>query len=718
MANWDSAIKWSGSRGLAQYAKHIPWLRRETLYKFVNKGVAPPAGLPRLTRDEIWDPRPEIQRQMDSKPGFLEALLRDRIKKIRSGVLAGPIHGGLLANIGGKSVIVMPSQDLYNSNLALMAAEQDKTHLCYDFSRNLIGNVALKGGTDSYRSQDLSSLYSNDENTCSLDQLRDKAAFCAAFDAAGKYNIKGYFSQCRANMELRRYQAELLPTGGGTFAVYINMNIKFGNTKAVSWCRAGFSAIHRALDTIAPEVFSTSSFHAPSSLGMKPSSWLIQAIPREKGPCRERGSWFNKWKTRSDRPQTAAETIESSLIFVGGTVVGAVDRGVVPATAAADERIRKAVGSLRAHGIKISEAKIEPAAESITVAGTELNFRDNSLSFPTEKWLAFDKIVGAVTGAKGEISIETILRATRVAVEVSNLFHPIRAYLAPICRWAALYARIREGNITERLRKKRILKETRLEVPEILRDLLAWGWRWAQERRVVHCHHLLMSRNDATCTISADVAGEQRIRTGMGAINHSTLQMFREDISRNHQLSNWPRDWQESCCALGALEVLTRPGDTVVFHESKRTTYNDMLSCKADAMPAPFVIRFAQICNEKNLTLLPKKHPDESLNNSNRAIRSRLKGIHSIRNMKTNSPSSWAFPKESTIFDKKCGDWGIDPERIEVISWNWRRTYEAWMKIQTNYSLLDHPRTKGQDRFPFYSSSKSGLVFQGGRFRA
>ena len=86
--------------------------------------------------------------------------------------------------------------------------------------------------------------------------------------------------------------------------------------------------------------------------------------------------------------------------------------------------------------------------------------------------------------------------------------------------------------------------------------------------------------------------------------------------------------------------------------------------------------------------------------------------------MKTNSPSSWAFPKESTIFDKKCGDWGIDPERIEVISWNWRRTYEAWMKIQTNYSLLDHPRTKGQDRFPFYSSSKSGLVFQGGRFRA
>ena len=266
MGKWEPTIKWKGNGGLAQYAKGIPRRGREALYRFVNEGLAPPDGLPSFTRDEIWDPTREIQRQMDSRPGFLEALLRDRIKKIRSGVLAGPIPEGLLARIGGEPVIVMPSQDLYLSNLALTELEQNKTHLRYDSSRNPIGRVTLKKRTNSFGKKDLSSFYSKGEKTGSFAQYRDKAAFCAAFDAAGKYDITGYFHQCRAHKDLRRYQAELLPIGGGSFAVYINMNIMFGNTKAVSWCRKGFSTIHRALDTIEPEVFSTTSFRPPPLL--------------------------------------------------------------------------------------------------------------------------------------------------------------------------------------------------------------------------------------------------------------------------------------------------------------------------------------------------------------------------------------------------------------------------------------------------------------------
>ena len=46
--------------------------------------------------------------------------------------------------------------------------------------------------------------------------------------------------------------------------------------------------------------------------------------------------------------------------------------------------------------------------------------------------------------------------------------------------------------------------------------------------------------------------------------------------------------------------------------------------------------------------------------------------------------SRWELLSEHRIFDKK---WGVDPERIEVTTWNWRRTYETWMRIQTNYSF-------------------------------
>ena len=682
MGKWEPTIKWKGNGGLAQYAKGIPRRGREALYRFVNEGLAPPDGLPSFTRDEIWDPRREIQRQMDSRPGFLEALLRDRIKKIRSGVLAGPIPEGLLARIGGEPVIVMPSQDLYLSNLALMELEQNKTHLRYDSSRNPIGRVTLKKRTNSFGKKDLSSFYSKGEKTGSFAQYRDKAAFCAAFDAAGKYDITGYFHQCRAHKDLRRYQAELLPIGGGSFAVYINMNIMFGNTKAVSWCRKGFSTIHRALDTIEPEVFSTTSFRPPSSFDLKtiPSSLREsrrgrREIPLSSSAFRE-GGWFDNWKKMSDRPQAIKDTIESSLIFVGNTVVGAMDRGAVPATEAADERIKKAVGYLRAHGIKISEAEIEPAAESLIVTGTELNFRNKTLSFPAEKWHAFDEKVRAVTEAKGEVSIETILRATGVAVQVSNLFRPIKAYLVPICRWAALYAFIPEGNTFERLNKRRILKETRLKVPKILRDLLARGWRVAQERKVTHCRHLLASRRDATCIISADVVGKEGFgtRTGMGAINLSTQQMFRASIDDKHPLANWSKDCQESCCALGALEVLTRPGDIVILHEHDKMTFKETVSSPGEVtIQAPFAIRFAQICDEKNLIVLPQKETNKKRDTRPGAIRV--------------APSSrWVFPKERGIFDKRCGDWGVDPKRIEVIRWNWRRTYETWMKIQTNYS--------------------------------
>ncbi len=382
----------------------------------------------------------------------------------------------------------------------------------------------------------------------------------------------------------------------------------------------------------------------------------------------------------SGSPQAIADTIESSLILVDDTVVGAVDRGAVPATEAADERISKAVGYLRAHGIKISEAEIEPAAESLVVTGTELNFRDKTLSFPAEKWHAFDERVRAVTEAKGEVSIETILRATGAAVQVSNLFRPIKAYLVPICRWAALYAFIREGNTFERLNKRRIFRETRLKVPKILRDLLARGWRAAQERKVAHCRQILASRRDATCVISADVAGKEEFgtRMGMGAINLSTQQMFRVLIADKHPLSDWPKDRQESCCALGALEVLTRPGDIVVFHKYDKMTFKETASSPREVMiQAPFAIRFAQICDEKNLIVL--SHTIGS-------NKKRDKGLGAIRS----PPSSrWVFPREHGIFDKKCGDWGVDPKCIEVIGWNWRRTYETWMKIQTNYSSLD-----------------------------
>ena len=695
MGKWEPAIKWRGNRGLAQYKRIIPprsqylgGQPRETLYRFVVEGLAPPDGLPTFTRDEIGDPRHEIQRQMDSKPGFLEALLRDRIKKIRSGILAGPIPGGLLAEIGGKPVIVMPSQDSYNSNLALMGVEQDKNHLCFKVTPKNPLLLRFEKGTDSCASQDLSSLYSNGENTCTFPQLQDKAAFCAAFDAAGKYDITGFFSQCRAHEDLRRYQAELLPMGGGTFAVYINMNIMFGNAKAVSWCRAGLSAIHRALDTIEPEVFSTSGFHTPSSFDLKPSKpWRT----------REGEGWFGEWKTYTQGGNHRTNTIQPSLLSAGDTVVGAVDRGVVPATVVADERIKKAVGSLRAHGIKISEAKIEPAAESMIVTGTELNFRDKTLSFPAEKWHTFDEKVRAVTEAGGEVSIESILQATEVAAEVANLFCPIKAYLIPICKWTAQYAFIREGNTFERLRKRRILKETQLKVPKILSDLLARGWRRAQERRVVHCRHLLMLRKDATCKISADIAGRKSRRLGMGAINHSTLQMFREEIPRDHPLSDWKKDCQESCCFLGALEVLTRPGDMVIFHEPNKTTLNDKISFRVEGMQAAFVIRFAQICDEKNLIIRPRRYS-----------RKRWKKLRMIRNARTDHPSRWVLPKERTTFDKKCGNWGIDPKRTETISWNWRRTYDTWMRIQANYSLLNRLCTIGQSWFPLYSPSKSG----------
>ncbi len=70
--------------------------------------------------------------------------------------------------------------------------------------------------------------------------------------------------------------------------------------------------------------------------------------------------------------------------------------------------------------------------------------------------------------------------------------------------------------------------------------------------------------------------------------------------------------------------------------------------------------------------------------------------------------SRWVLPKEQTAFDKKCGYWGIDPKRAETISWNWRRTYDTWMRIQANYSLLNRLCTIGQSWFPLYSPSKSG----------
>mgnify|MGYP001254500326 CR=1 FL=1 len=673
MENWESRMKWRGNKGLARDTGGIRKRQRNFLKKFVIEGLAPPDGLPTFTRDQFPDPIRDMQKQMKSKPGFLEALLTDRIKKIKLGALAGPIPGGLRAKIDGKPVLVMPS----------FGVEQPgKTRLCYDFSRNPLDNEIPKRIIDSAWRKDFNSFYSKDEKTCSFDLYPDKAAFCVAFDAAGKYDLTGYYSQCRAHKDLRRFQAELLPMGGGRFALYINMNIMFGNAKAVSWCGTGNSVIHKALDSIKPEVLTTKHFRLPSSIDLK-SSPQNEVLRKEKYgnptpllPSSFRdGKWYADWKRKTGCPEDIAATIETFLIHVDDTVVGAVNRGAVPATVVADERIRTAVGYLRARGIEVSDAKIEPAAEIMIVTGTELNFRDKTLSFPAEKWETFDERVRAVTEAEGEVSIETILKATGVAAHVSGLFRQIKVYLAPICRWTALYYSVREGEAIEWLR----VKETRLEVPKVLSKLLAKGWRRAKARKVAHCRHLLASRIDATCIISADAAGkkigdtwetgsrEPILHAGMGAINHTTHQAYREMIPHNHPLSDWRIDCQESLCALGALEELARSGDVVAFHEDNKTTYNDMLSLKADAMQAAFVIRLAQICDEKNLIVLPQD------------TRS---GV-----ILADPLSRWELLSEHRIFDKKCRDWGVDSERIKVTTWNWRRTYETWMRIQTNYSF-------------------------------
>ena len=131
MENWESRMKWRGNKGLARDTGGILKRQRNFLKKFVIEGLAPPDGLPTFTRDQFPDPIRDMQKQMKSKPGFLEALLTDRIKKIKLGALAGPIPGGLRAKIDGKPVLVMPS----------FGVEQPgKTRLCYvyQFSQWLI----------------------------------------------------------------------------------------------------------------------------------------------------------------------------------------------------------------------------------------------------------------------------------------------------------------------------------------------------------------------------------------------------------------------------------------------------------------------------------------------------------------------------------------------------------------------------------------------------
>ena len=668
---WKSKLKWQGDDGFQRGGLKLSPGKRKFLWEFITKGLRTPTMMTDLKASDFPCPEDDFERLCEKDPSYFETVIKDRIKKLKLGSLAGPLPDGMRSKYLGKGVVHVPQ---------FVVKQPGKDRLVFDFSREPERNRNRKQGDPK---MSLNSYYEAEDKSCSYDSIQDKAAFCVAYDASGTYDLSGFYCQCRADEGLRRFQVNICPLGDGKYIYVLSCGVLFGLAAAPAHCATGNQLMHEALGNTQPDVFSTASFNKPESINLCWETGDWRKLLKEKKPSQKNlpftyreGVFAAKWKCR----ELGRIELPTTLIHIDDSIIGAVRQFPLNATQKAEARKCQGIKMLREHHVILKDAKTTKGDTITVYAGTELHHDTNKMTLTDEKWASFDKSIQAIMDPLIAVTVLQVMIACGVASHASSLFPCLRVYLTPICRHVGVYVWMYN---TKHFRWKTV-KDLILKVPEYYLDLLSKGWEKAKAQHFAICRQVLATKADATLEISCDAAGLAEARgfpAGLGAIVHRrtpqaadfTHEYFAVDIPSDHEMSRWRIEMLEAITVLIALSLWARYGDIVYIHEDNGVVIPALAKFKARTTLPPFVILLAELCDKLGLIIVPE------YTNTKQILADPL--------------SRWTDPTQEAHFIEKCGIWGVDPNNTkrrlfnlsDKSSGNWMRWFLKWKEVEWGY---------------------------------
>ena len=542
--------------------------KRSTLRRLLNEGSPPPrrflADLG-VTRHDFPDPENWIYDLFVGEPKKYLALLKQRIKMMDLGALAGPIS--LDEEIEGRLPMPMPE--------TVIQEGPDKYRCIMDFSRVPDGDY--EEFEEGQGPPTANKGYHKQEKGCSFPGIPDKEALMMANPKGfiSTNDLSGMFWQCKQHATVLHMQIVILWIPGWREPLYlVLMTNAMGTAGAPASCVALHVGLVELADKLSPGILSTTDYTMPTAYGLKVDKDLKWTDFLAKDPVRRvnprkwvylQGAAYGKWKTGTK--------LEQFLVHIDDVNVYGPDFDTCLMRCT---YLRNFYRKIR---FKISPKIDETPVQLQTVTGhdADLGADPMTIGYSDKKWESFRESIVPLLESEDEtmFTFESLLKAGGHLLHISEVFFYLKPICIPFSRWLGKLNHICKQD----KRKWREIMKKKSRVPRSLKELLskAWdsacsevslsvGWRMSSE---IDAHRILStdacSQSDHT-SIPDWMVKSKWHPAGFGAVEHGTGTRTMFYLPKDHPLALRTIQFQELFMAVGWVINRAKPGETVVIY--------------------------------------------------------------------------------------------------------------------------------------------------------
>ena len=639
------------------------------LLNLLTEGTRPPKEFLEergFSADNFRDPIQWMNEVAEGDPNAYIAFLEQRKKMLTVGALAGPLPNGMDSKIYGKSPMPMPE--------FVIQEGPEKFRVIMDFSAIPRGKGPTNDRSERWTAN---SGFEKAETGCSFPDIRDKAAFIAAFGEgwASLVDIKAMFWQMKQHRSVLHYQVIPLKLPGDTV---VRLYVLMGNAMGTSGAPAGCVSLHILLldlaDRIKKGTMMTNEYSRPDTYGLAVEtgkSWkdfLVHRPPHIKtksGSVRVhrndhswvylRGEFYGRWKTGDIMLMLLLHMDDANL---GGFRIK-LNR----------EATRHLLKFYVFINLLVSTKHPSTPTRTPILTGHLAIMPDKLIGFTDERW---GKVWIAMQPVfrDEEATVEDLLKLAGLLNHLADLFFHVRIYFTPMSRWLGFLNTICN---TDKRKWKNVMGRT-TKVPAPLRALILDGWRALGSQRWTHVRDLLHSEADATLIVSTDASGEsEEFPAGMGAVVHWASNSVGKPtvvagtktmivIPRNHPLASRPIACIELFCSVYWIIKTCRYGEIVILFTDNEPSRFWIQKWRAKPLYSALMMILANHAKKMNIKVIAKRL-----------------GTHDIP---ADPLSRWMDPKSEGEWIERASRFSVPLKGPTVEGTDWRDLWKEMIALE------------------------------------
>ena len=635
----------------------MPQHKVRALLEILEQGTRPPKEFLEergYSAEDFRDPDSWIRKVAKGEPKGYIALLKQRKKMFTLGALAGPLPEGLESDVFGKKPIPMPE--------FVIEEGPEKHRVIMDFSAKPSDPRNSGPGSDDFTAN---TGYDKAETSCTFPDIRDKAAFVAAFGGgkASLVDIKGMFWQIPQHKDVLHYQVvPLILPGDSEVSYYVLMTNAMGTSGAPAGCVSLHILLLELAELYSPGKLTTKDYKGPESYGLVKESdkkwedFLVKPHESKQNDQKWvglRGETFGRFKTGS--------TMLCDLLHMDDNNIGGSD--VEPNQISTNYLL----DFYKRINLKVSKKHPTTPTDDPILTGHLASLPKQLIGFTTEKWQKVETCLAPVLEGK-PVRVGDLLKLAGLLTNLAEVFPEVKIHFIPLSRWLGGMNEICKTDKA----KWRVYMDKTMVVPPPLVDLIRSGWEKARGQKWASVKDLLYTEADASMVVSTDASGDSvEFPSGIGAVVHSvvggqgslvpgTKTMIL--IPKDHPMNDRPIAWTELFMSVLWVIRLGRVGEVLVLYTDNSASEHWMDKFKAKPLYVALIIILSSVCLERRIKLIIKRSDTD--------------------NIPADPLSRWIDgTKSAEEWVRRAGKWGI-PSEGPRITCDWQGLWNSVVEIE------------------------------------